>query len=247
MHCGLRDDVPDFRLCARSITLDPLVRAPLLAHELASRAPHVRRHPLLQPQEAASRGFARYAGAAHAVRFVARDAPSVARAKDGSKLSVRYPGARAGRRSAGTRPLGRLDRRHRPGRAALRAFADGGRGAPNDSLGRPPSLTYVRLWGDHLTPPAIWIGSPVPGNDRFDGGRPNGRDSTTLEAVGPLLRLDSAQNSLYFSLSIRESRWRRVRLVAGPSTTRRGGLGEDTGGKIGGSRRRRLGRRGGAD
>ena len=24
MHCGLRDDVPDFRLCVRSITLDPL-------------------------------------------------------------------------------------------------------------------------------------------------------------------------------------------------------------------------------
>ena len=24
MHCGLRDDVPDFRLCARSITLDPI-------------------------------------------------------------------------------------------------------------------------------------------------------------------------------------------------------------------------------
>jgi len=24
MHCGLRDDVPDFRLCVRSITLDPI-------------------------------------------------------------------------------------------------------------------------------------------------------------------------------------------------------------------------------
>ena len=24
MHCGLRDDVPDFRLCVRTITLDPL-------------------------------------------------------------------------------------------------------------------------------------------------------------------------------------------------------------------------------
>ena len=43
MHCGLRDDVPDFRKCVRSITLDPLSEFIYWRMKLAPRAPHVRR------------------------------------------------------------------------------------------------------------------------------------------------------------------------------------------------------------
>ena len=50
------------------------VGVPVLAHELASRTPHVRGRALLQPEAAAPRCRARHAGTAHARRRLAGDA-----------------------------------------------------------------------------------------------------------------------------------------------------------------------------
>ena len=52
MHTGLKDDVDNFRLCVRSITLDPITHFLYWRDKLAYGAPHVRRRPLLQSQEA---------------------------------------------------------------------------------------------------------------------------------------------------------------------------------------------------
>ena len=53
----------------------PVHLVPVLAHELACRAPHVRRRALLQPQEAGQGDRPRHAAPAHAVAGVGGDGP----------------------------------------------------------------------------------------------------------------------------------------------------------------------------
>ena len=64
---------------------------PLLADELARRAPHVRRGAVLQPQEAGAGDRARHARAAHPAGSVAGDALGLEAAADRPRLPVRHP------------------------------------------------------------------------------------------------------------------------------------------------------------
>ena len=65
---------------------------PILAHELAPRAPNVRGRALLQPEAAASGRCGGPAGAAHPARGVAGDARIVAAPAHGARLRLRHAG-----------------------------------------------------------------------------------------------------------------------------------------------------------
>ena len=100
MHCGLRDDVPRLSQVRAFDHPRPALGVHLLAHELAPRAPHVRRSAVLQPQEAAPGGGARHAEGAELLRRMAGDArdlapaAAVSRTTSSTRRCPRKPGQR---------------------------------------------------------------------------------------------------------------------------------------------------------
>ena len=135
MHCGLRDNVPDFRKCVRSVRLDPLS-----TYELAPGAPHVRRRAVLQPAPPAPRDRRRPAAGAHAVRRLAGDARHLEAAADGTRLPIRHAGAGAGarrgpRRRPRRRRSWRLDRRPGAGNPGPRRRVSRRLGAAAEAAG----------------------------------------------------------------------------------------------------------------
>ena len=96
-HCGLRDNVPDFRKSTRSMKLDPI--STFLYWRMNWHTEH---HmyagvPCYHLSEAGARHRRRHAGAAHPDRRLARDARHLEAAAAGPRLPVRHAAA-AGRR-----------------------------------------------------------------------------------------------------------------------------------------------------
>ena len=97
----------------------PAVFIFVLAHELAYRAPHVRRRALLQPRQTLRRDQRRYAGATQPCGRLERNAHDLGAAENRAGLSVRYAAAadgqsrapdRGGKPTIGNR-VGALNRR----------------------------------------------------------------------------------------------------------------------------------------
>ena len=132
MHCGLRDNVPDFRKCVRSIRLDPLSSFVYwrmnwhMEHHMYAGVPC---YNLRRLREGDRR---RPAAGAHAVRRVAGDARHLEAAADRAGLPVRHAGADAGPggrpRRSGRRQAGRLDRRPGSGDSGPRRRLSGADG-----------------------------------------------------------------------------------------------------------------------
>ena len=86
MHCGLRDNVADFRKCTRSIWLDPVSSFMYWRMNWHLEHPHVRRRAVLQPAQAAQGDRVRPAGGQERDRGVPGDARHL-EAPNGSRSS----------------------------------------------------------------------------------------------------------------------------------------------------------------
>ena len=135
-HCGLRDNISDFRKCVRSVKLDPL--SEFLYWRMNWHTEHhmYAGGALLQSKEVEPRNRRGYAGTAHSDRRLAGDARYLETAANRPGLPIRYPAIGRRRTACFGEPhrTGEIDRGDRAGEpevAQQHRPRSGGRLAPS--------------------------------------------------------------------------------------------------------------------